>query len=271
MSMIQMIQMNLDTEERSLASLNKIYEEISKERLPKGNLICRDHGEYRDYYFRARGGSALKYLKKKTPDDSKLIECLKREYFLRQYRSILEGNIALQKHFIAEYIPNDFDLINASMPKAYQCYSKECPLFKPEWQIQPSQNPYHTEHLRHRTKFGLWVRSKSELIIAELLFDMGVGFWYEKELILRDENKKARTVYPDFTIPCRHKKEIYWEHKGMMGDEEYVSRDESKMQLYQLNGIYPPKNLIITHDGPDGSLDMQDLMLLINGLVLPRL
>ena len=271
MSIIQMIQMNLEAEEQSLANINKIYKEISRKHIPKGNLICRDHGEYRDYYFRARGGSSLKYLKKKSADDSRLIESLKREYLLRQYRTILEENISLQKQFISAYIPSDFDLINATMPKAYQYYPEDCPIFKPEWQIRPSQNPYYTEYLRHKTKFGLWVRSKSELIIAELLFDMGVGFWYEKELVLRDEKGKTRASYPDFTITCRHGKEIYWEHKGMMDDEEYFLRDQDKMQIYQLNGIYPPKNLIITHDGPDGSLAMQDLRLLVNGLVLPRL
>ena len=41
------------------------------------------------------------------------------------------------------------------------------------------------------------------------------------------------------------------------------------MQLYHRNGIYEPKNLIVTKDGPDGSFDVEAVKRLVYGVLLP--
>lgn len=52
------------------------------------------------------------------------------------------------------------------------------------------------------------MRSKSEVIIADLLNKEGIPYRYEFPLYLKEFN----TVYPDFTIlNVRKRKEIYWE------------------------------------------------------------
>lgn len=62
---------------------------------------------------------------------------------------------------------------------------------------------------------------------------------------------------------------MYWEHKGMYGDEKYFEHDQRKMQLYYRSGIYEPKNLIVTMDGPDGSIDIERIKMIVYGLLLP--
>ena len=271
MGMIQMIQVNIDAERSMLDKVNALYEKLLRGKIPEGDLICRTRGNNVDYFFRGHGESNKEYIKKKTPDGRKLIANLKLERFLCQYRQALQESIAVQEDFLSKYIPVSFEQVNSAMPKSYQYRFGEIMSYDGKCRVTPSENPFRPGDLKHITKFGLPVRSKSEHAIAELLYDAGVSYGYEKKLILSDKEGKVKLAYPDFTILCENGQNIYWEHKGMMDNEEYVLRDQGKMQLYRLNGIYPPKNLIITHDGADGSIDTQDMLLLIRGIIQPKI
>lgn len=95
------------------------------------------------------------------------------------------------------------------------------------------------------TEKGERVRSKSEKIIADKLFTLGIPYRYECPLILNGNIK----MYPDFTIlrmPSRE--EVYLEHFGMMDDNNYVYKVMLKLNTYEKNGIYPGVNLFITHE-----------------------
>ncbi|MBO5165711.1 MAG: hypothetical protein J6B90_03800, partial [Lachnospiraceae bacterium] len=55
--------------------------------------------------------------------------------------------------------------------------------------------------------------------------------------------------YPDFTVlNVKKRKEIYWEHLGMMDDVDYVDNALQKIRIYEENGIYTGENLIITYE-----------------------
>jgi len=85
----------------------------------------------------------------------------------------------------------------------------------------------------HQTENGIWVRSKSEVIIANILFRSNINFEYEEKLYY----KKGKWKEPDFTI--RHNgKTWYWEHLGMLGDEKYNQQWQEKKKLYKKMGIY---------------------------------
>lgn len=127
----------------------------------------------------------------------------------------------------------------------------------------------HPEDLRHLTSFGLRVRSKSEAILAELLYIMHIPFTYEKPLRIKGSDGRWRTVYPDFTFQLPDGRVLYLEHFGMMNDEGYRESCYRKLTDYFLNGIYPPHNLIITMDGPDGKLDITAVHQLIQNRILP--
>ena len=43
-------------------------------------------------------------------------------------------------------------------------------------------------------------------------------------------------------------KEIYWEHEGMMDKQDYARAAVRKIELYQINHIYPGDRLIITFE-----------------------
>lgn len=107
---------------------------------------------------------------------------------------------------------------------------------------------YYAENLVYKTEKGEMVRSKSEMIIANMLFENHVPYTYEKELEIGGFRK-----IPDFTIEDEESGDIwYWEHCGMMNDANYKKRWEAKKKLYAENGIVEEKNLIITEEDGHG-------------------
>ena len=95
------------------------------------------------------------------------------------------------------------------------------------------------------TEKGERVRSKSEKIIADYFYRKNILYKYEKPLYLNGYG----IVYPDFTLLSRKTgKEIYWEHEGMMDKQDYARAAVRKIELYQLNNIYPGEQLIMTFE-----------------------
>ena len=95
------------------------------------------------------------------------------------------------------------------------------------------------------TKNELRVRSKSEVIIADLLDNYNIAFLYEKPL----KFKSGRIVHPDFTVlNIKKREEVFWEHFGMMDDADYRNNAIMKIGEYEKNGYYPGFNLIVTFE-----------------------
>jgi len=87
---------------------------------------------------------------------------------------------------------------------------------------------WYEEGRIHQALSGDMVRSKSELVIANLLHEREVPFQYETALVAPDG-----TMYlPDFTITWNGEK-WYWEHWGMMSSSKYAKHREEKVVWYQ--------------------------------------
>lgn len=95
------------------------------------------------------------------------------------------------------------------------------------------------------TDGGIRVRSKTEFIIAGMLEKKGIPFYYEKPLRV----KGYGLIHPDFTaLNVRTRKTFYWEHMGMMDDPDYSQRALERINAYEMNGIFPGTELILTHE-----------------------
>lgn len=102
------------------------------------------------------------------------------------------------------------------------------------------------------TEKGERVRSKSEKIIADKLYKKGVPYRYEFPYRLTGMGM----VYSDFT--CLRKwdrKEIIWEHFGMMTDPTYAKNAVRKIEMYEKNGYIPGKNIIYTFESTECPLN----------------
>lgn len=117
---------------------------------------------------------------------------------------------------------------------------------------------YYAENLVYTTERGEMVRSKSEVIIANMLYENYIPYTYEKELDVGGFKK-----IPDFTIEDEESGDVwYWEHCGMMNDENYEKRWKAKEKLYAANGIVEGKNLIVTKEYGKG-LDSSEIKKII--------
>lgn len=122
------------------------------------------------------------------------------------------------------------------------------------------KNKFYESRLIHKTARGELVRSKSEVIIADALFDFHINYEYEKELDLGDDGIKS----PDFTIEdAESGVTYYWEHCGMLSDDGYRRRWEAKCAVYKKHNIVEGENLIVSEDKPDGSIDSKEIRKLI--------
>lgn len=93
----------------------------------------------------------------------------------------------------------------------------------------------------HKTESGIWVRSKSEVIIANILYRSGIDFQYEEKLYYNETQWKE----PDFTITSNGKV-WYWEHLGLLGNEKYDQYWQEKKKVYQEIGVFD--KVIITKE-----------------------
>ncbi|MEU0078802.1 ATP-dependent RecD-like DNA helicase [Micromonospora tulbaghiae] len=92
--------------------------------------------------------------------------------------------------------------------------------------------------LVHRTSRGELVRSKSEVLVANLLDELGLSYEYESPFTGDD----GRTVRPDFTILTDLGETVIWEHLGMLSDPRYASKWAQKKTWYAANGVLPAED-----------------------------
>lgn len=108
----------------------------------------------------------------------------------------------------------------------------------PEYQ---TMHQWYEEGKIHRTLVDQMVRSKSEVIIANILADREIPFEYEMPLYASDGTFRL----PDFTLHVRGET-WYWEHLGMLHDEGYRNHWETKEAWYRQHGF--SDQLIVTRE-----------------------
>jgi len=114
----------------------------------------------------------------------------------------------------------------------------------------------HADNLIHRTEKGHMVRSKSELVIANMLFRMGMDYRYERPL---EGTTDKHILHPDFTFDTAAGEPILWEHLGMLSRPDYKAGWEWKKKWYKDNGFVMKKNLFSTEDDEKGGLDSKSI------------
>lgn len=270
--------MILKVAEEELKLEKKALEALLKntKQYPRKTLLCCTSGKNSmKFYYKDPGGKRRIYIRR---SEHELLRNITYGAVLSESIKIIRKNINAIENLINTYKPYAYDDILKELPKAYQQASEflETSAPPPETVIQ-SENPYHPEDLKHTASNGLRVRSKNELIITEELSAFSLNYRYEMALKLienivnPDGTVYSRTVtkYPDFTIFLKDGSVVYWEHSGKFDKEDYRYDQFNKFKLYYDNGIYPPKNLIITMDDGDKPLDIMAIRRIIQNMILP--
>jgi len=222
--------------------LKKIQEFLKTS--PKENLrICRK-GNHFQYYIEKNKKRI--YLSKKNIGLAQKIA--QRDYY-KKLQPILIKNTKTLSNFISNYKPE----------KLEGCYTKLFqgrkllvqPLFPDNetyahsWQAKKYERKKEIPDYNFQTMKNEFVRSKSEVIIANLLNSKKVPYHYEYPVKLLN----GAVIHPDFF--CLNKgtrQEFYWEHCGKMDDLDYSERFTQRISDYYKIGIIPGKNLILTFE-----------------------
>ena len=129
------------------------------------------------------------------------------------------------------------DLVKYSDPSYSATKKRMTNLFHTPNPVAGYQN-FLEAGLIHKTKRGHFVRSKSELIIADKLHDLGVDYEYEMPL----QGTDGSIRYPDFTVEdVVDGTFIVIEHLGLLSQENYRRKWDVKLQWYRDNGILMPE------------------------------
>ena len=217
---------NREISQKMLAELENQLQKANQElqKSPQGRLTREKQGN--SFMFFHVMNENNKRVRKAITKDFKTIRALARKAFLQKEITILQSNIHQIKKTLAAYRPISFDGVVTMLPEYIAEYAAEKPS---AWSDEPyNQSVYMSERKVHTTSRGLKVRSKSELLIAEKLYEHGVRFRYEQILSIG-----GRDFAPDFTIRTRSGKTIYWEHCGMTNNDQYMNAHKRKLEAYE--------------------------------------
>lgn len=212
---------------------------------PEGELSIQKNGTYSRWIIKK--GTASVYCPKSDRSQAEIM-ALKKYYSLLLAETEEELSL-LNSYKKRSYGPAASDLLEETSPYYELLQSHfakdKLPVSVQKWcEAAYGTNPSHPEHLIHTTLAGHKVRSKSEVIIANLLYTNRIPYKYEAALALNE-----LTVYPDFTILHPATQQLfYWEHFGMMDKSTYCDAACNKLKSYCYNGIFPSMQLITTYE-----------------------
>jgi len=170
---------------------------------------------------------------------------------MEKYKSLMPADVkeALK--------PQIRGLVDESQQKIFRLWENE------EYDKR-EQEPGSKGHITHK---GEEVSSKSEMTIANDLYDCHIPYHYdENTYILSPRN---HYYYVDFKILLPNGEFYYWEHFGLLNKRGYFEHNLEKLYRYHMHGIDMGKNLIITVDGPQCECDSSVILSCIENILMP--
>ncbi len=230
------------------------------------NYILSDKSKLKEIFSKTKSGLTIQILKKTGISSTDLMKQI--------YQEILEGKITNKKSipkclFVnsnqEELDSNSINTISKELQKR-KCYKYDL-LDSLKGLLESYDNSlnFHKkigEYLNvsnfemgkiHITEKGDFVRSKSEVIIANILYRSELYYKYEEPLYYNDN----QCIVPDFTIHINNKK-YYLEHLGLLDKKDYKNHWIEKKSIYERMGL--SDYLITTEESPNLSKIIDDIV-----------
>lgn len=234
--------------------IGKIRESLLN--VPEGRLrisYCKDAVQY----YQCLDDEAKRaghYIRKK---DQKLAYELAQKEYDYSLLAIAEKNLKNIKRFLKHYQANElqqiYEKLSRDKKQLIEPRAMSDEKYAENWMKEEYKQKQFAEGAAEiYTERGERVRSKSEKIIADMLNKRNIFYKYECPIELRG----VGIIHPDFTVlDKKSRKEIYWEHMGMMDNGEYCENALRRIDAYVKNGIMPGDRLLITYETSKHPLD----------------
>ena len=257
-------------EEKRLKKFKQVIDKRLVE-VPEGNLRITSSGKHIQYmHCKEKDGKYQKqgeYLKK---EDMPLARKLAQKSYDQKMKKLVDRRLKQIQIISKEYSEDELEIIYTNMNINRQALvtpvEKTWQQKVADWKAIPYiGKTFEKGTPEIYTKKGERVRSKSEKLIADTLFDLGIEYKYECPIVL----KGYGVVYPDFTILSRKTgKEIYWEHDGKMDDPKYSEKAVRKINSYIYNEIIPGDRLMLTFETSNIVLNDRTIKKMIDNFLL---
>lgn len=220
----------------------------SLDHAPEGSLrVIRNRRQYQFFHRLSKQDKKGTYILRQNRElaarlaqkdyDGKLLEALNEQQrviqsFLEHYnpdvvREVYAGLTEARKQLVEKGFLTDEEFVEKWIGEPY-----------PKMGFNVDDPEYYTSR-------GERVRSKSEVLIAEALTRHNIPYRYEYPVF--DGNRMIGV--PDFNcLNVRLRKDYYWEHLGMLGDQEYAERNVKKIEKYTLAESFDESRLILTFE-----------------------
>lgn len=249
----------LKQKQADFSSLAKKLQDFIKT-APKERLRIRKKGNNFQYYMEKN--KKRTYIPKKNLETARKLA--QRDYYQKLLPRLLK-NLKAMNQFFKDYSPDKLEQSYQNLPAARK--QLVTPIFldnetyAQQWQTQKFVRKKEQPEGTYQTIRGEYVRSKSEIIIANLLNSKKIPYHYEFPLKLSNES----IIHPDFfCLNKRTRQEFYWEHCGKMDEPSYTANLTQRIVDYSKTGIILGKNLIITmetHQTPLETKNVEQLIL----------
>lgn len=234
------------------SEINALYESCLKrlEGKPVGTLSVYDkkgcntyvHYDGQRHYLNSKQQQLIKELEEKT-------------YYTALCKALVDDKEIAEKAERLLKKLKDPESVFLNIPKAKTHLIKPFAPLEKGFKRKIINKPFSPDAV-FKTKAGEYVRSKSELIIADKLFDCGVSYCYEPNLLILE----TTMVNPDFLVMNKRTGETYyWEHFGMMDNSDYCKGAQIKLENYAQEGFFPGGRLLVTFESAARPLNTQYL------------
>ena len=257
---------------RTLTKRQKELKELVKQKsadaetAPKGSLRVQQKKGSTEYYWR-QGDDHKNGIYIKGNDIRIAKELAQRDYNTKVIR-IMSHELKLMEVYLDYIKKHGLEEQYADLVKGRKVLLDPIAKSDDDYRLEWESVTWESMHVEGEpsefvTENGICVRSKSELIIANMLERYKVPYRYEYPIILEKPRPvsastnmlKTVKVRPDFLcLNMRTREEIIWEHFGMMDDSEYSDRTIEKINTYEQSGYVSGWNFIMTFESAEHPL-----------------
>ena len=256
-----------------IVSLDSIISDLMKTNIPDDSHLVTSKIRDKTYYYIVTG--SMDSRKRSFLTDANEIEKLANKMYndrlldaARKEKKQLE---LCYKHLLKQIANSNVEDVYDSLPNQISKFVRPHKTtdkgFIASWQSKHNGITKKDNSHIHKTMKGDYVRSKSEALIADRFFSMGIPYEYE-QLGLFDEIR-GMILHPDFKVlNKRTKKTFIWEHCGKMDDSKYSNDCLYRLQVFSRHGYLQGKNLLFTYETNETPLDLDYVDKIIKNYLL---